>query len=509
MVPASFFVNNKGSITAFSPSGSGAVDVTVTAPGGTSLTSFADQFRYVPPPLVTGISPETGGHTGGTTVTITGADLAEATAVDFGASSASSFVVNSASSITAVSPPGTAGETLDVTVATTGGTSSTSAADRFRYLQTQPLRVTSLSPASGALIGSTPVIVRGSGFVGATAVAFGSSSATSFMVTSEHTISAVAPVGTGTVDVRVTTPEGVSPTSSADQFSYVSSPPTVEQLSPAEASEKGGTKVAIKGLHLTGATEVHFGSIPAKSFVVKPRGTVITAVDPSAELVGKATVDVTVTTPEGTSAITPADRFTYKLRPPIVTHLSVHRGPAVGGTTVVISGKSLIEPSAVDFGSVSATSFTSNADGSITATAPAETVGRVLVTVTTPAGVSGPGECTVFHEEGPESVPCPPHEEFTFDEPTITGVTPDTGPTAGGTAVTITGTGFGLGTTATAFHFGATALATSVDCTSITTCTAVTPARAPGTVNVKAKVVQAPGVAPSRSNPPADQFTYN
>lgn len=141
----------------------------------------------------------------------------------------------------------------------------------------------------------------------------------------------------------------------------------------------------------------------------------------------------------------------------------------------------------------------------------AELVGKatVNVTVTAPVGVSGPGECTVFHEEGPESVPCPPHEEFTFEEPTVTSVTPNTGSTAGDTTVTITGTGFGLGTTATAFHFGGTALATSVDCTSITTCTAVSPARAAGTVNVKAKIVAGPGVAPSRSNPPADQFTYN
>jgi hypothetical protein len=75
--------------------------------------------------------------------------------------------------------------------------------------------------------------------------------------------------------------------------------------------------------------------------------------------------------------------------------------------------------------------------------------------------------------------------------------------------VTITGTGFGVGTTATVFKFGKTILATSVDCTSITTCTAVTPAHAAGIVNIRAKVVAAPGVAASRSNPPADQFTYN
>ena len=45
---ASFTVNSATSITVFSPPGSaGIVDVTVTAPGGTSITSSADQFTYV------------------------------------------------------------------------------------------------------------------------------------------------------------------------------------------------------------------------------------------------------------------------------------------------------------------------------------------------------------------------------------------------------------------------------------------------------------------------------
>ncbi len=307
--------------------------------------------------------------------------------------------------------------------------------------------------------------------------------------------------------MTVTTPEGGSPTSSADQFSYVPSPPTVEKVSPVEAHEKGGTKIAIKGTNFIGATEVHFGSAPATSFVVNERGTGIVAVDPP---VGdKATVDVTVTTPEGTSAVTPADRFTYRLLAPIVSGLSIHKGPAAGGTTVNISGSSFVEVAAVDFGSVAATSFTVNSSGSITATSPAETVGRVKVIVTTPAGMSGPGECTIFNEHDPETVACPSHELFTFVEPTVTSVTPNNGPTSGGTTVAITGTGFAVGTGTTVFKFGKSLLATSVDCTSITTCSAVSPAHVAGTVDVRAKVVAAPDVLASRSNPPADRFTYN
>ncbi|WP_316682699.1 putative Ig domain-containing protein, partial [Ralstonia flaminis] len=57
-----FTVNSATSITATSPAGSaGVVDVTVTATGGTSATSAADQFTYVAPPI-TGATSATVAH---------------------------------------------------------------------------------------------------------------------------------------------------------------------------------------------------------------------------------------------------------------------------------------------------------------------------------------------------------------------------------------------------------------------------------------------------------------
>src|SRR5947209_10245093 len=82
-----FTVNGDTSITATSPAGqAGAADVTVIAPGGTSATNPGDQYTYTPPPAaqVTAISPGSGPSTGGTSVTITGTNLAGATAVSFG-----------------------------------------------------------------------------------------------------------------------------------------------------------------------------------------------------------------------------------------------------------------------------------------------------------------------------------------------------------------------------------------------------------------------------------------
>ncbi len=79
-------------IFVISPPGNelGMVDVTATSYGATSATSAADEFTYVPGPAVTGLSvpsgltPPSGAAEGGTTVTITGTNLANATAVDFG-----------------------------------------------------------------------------------------------------------------------------------------------------------------------------------------------------------------------------------------------------------------------------------------------------------------------------------------------------------------------------------------------------------------------------------------
>jgi len=113
----SFTVNSDTKITAYSPAGTGTVDVTVTTPGGTSATGPADHFTYIPAPMVTGVSPSSGPTLGGTTVAITGTSLNGATSVLFGSNAAASFSIDSDTRITAVSPAGTAG-TVDVTVTT-------------------------------------------------------------------------------------------------------------------------------------------------------------------------------------------------------------------------------------------------------------------------------------------------------------------------------------------------------------------------------------------------------
>uniref|UniRef100_UPI0025D7B112 IPT/TIG domain-containing protein n=1 Tax=Tardiphaga sp. TaxID=1926292 RepID=UPI0025D7B112 len=126
-------INSPTQITATSPTGSGTVDVTVTTAGGTSATSVNDRFTYIAAPTVTSVSPNSGPAAGGTTVTIVGTGfIVGASTVSFGGTPATGVTVNSTTSITATSPAGGTG-TIDVTVTTAGGTSATSANDRFTY----------------------------------------------------------------------------------------------------------------------------------------------------------------------------------------------------------------------------------------------------------------------------------------------------------------------------------------------------------------------------------------
>jgi len=221
---ASFKVDSPTTIEAVSPSGSGVADVTVTTERGTSATSSGDQFRYMPPPAVTSVSPNNGPQTGGTAVTITGQDFSGTTAVNFGATGASSFKVASPTTIEAVSPSGSGG--VDVTVSTPYGTSATSPADQFNYVP--PPSVTGVSPNNGPEGGGTAVTISGNNLSGVTSVRFGSANAQSFKVNSPTSIEAVSPGGRGTVDVTVSGPYGTSTANSGDHFTYNLPPESIQ-----------------------------------------------------------------------------------------------------------------------------------------------------------------------------------------------------------------------------------------------------------------------------------------
>jgi hypothetical protein len=309
---ASFTVNSDTSITAVSPAASGGtVDVTVTTAGGTSATSGADQFTFIAPPTVTGVSPNSGPLAGGDWVTVNGTHLATTTKVSIG-DNQTSFNVISDESLSVYIPAGESPETVGISVTTIGGTSAATSADQYTYLPPPPPpTVTGVSPSSGTALGGTTVTITGTGFTNAVYVSFGGYAAQSFTVNSDTSITAVAPATyyDETVDVTVQGSSFAwSATGAADLFTYADAAPTVTGVSPNMGTTAGGDTVTITGTGFTNAYSVYFGGVEATSFTVNSDGS-ITAVTPPGTA---GTVDVTVVNFGGTSLTGAADQFTYQ-----------------------------------------------------------------------------------------------------------------------------------------------------------------------------------------------------
>ena len=142
--------------------------------------------------------------------------------------------------------------------------------------------------------------------------------------------------------------------------------PAVTALSAASGPGTGGATVDVTGTGFTSGAVVRFGA--AKATGVSVLGS--TDIQVTAPR-GSGTVNVTVTTPGGTSATTAKDRYAY-LPGPTVTHISPARGPVKGGTAVTITGKGFAAGDTVAFGRTAATSVTIVSSTRIVAKAPAE-----------------------------------------------------------------------------------------------------------------------------------------
>ncbi len=458
----------------------GTVDISITTANGTTANTAADNYAYTAAgPSITSISPTTGSIGGGTIVTINGSGFTGATAVSFGGTPATTFTVNTDIKITATAPAHAAG-TVSISVTTPSGTSTDTSADNFVYGTVLPV-VTSVSPTGGPVGGGNTVTVNGTGFTGTTLVTFGGTAGTSVSVVNDTQLTVTAPPHlAGTVDLLVTTGSGTSSNTAADNYLYGAALPVITAVAPGSGPLSGGNTVTITGTGFTGATSVTFGGTAGSSLSVAS-DTSLTVVAPAH---AAGVVDIVVTTPIGSNTNTAADNYTYS-NAPFILSLSPAAGPTAGGTVVTISGVGFTGATGVTFGGTAATAYTVNSSTQITATAPAHSAGTVNVVVTGPDGSSPTDGAS---------------DDYLYGSgPSITSISPSSGPILGGTTVTITGTGF---TGATAVAFGSVA-ATSFTVVSDTQITAVSPAQGNGVVQVK--VTTALGTTADTS---ADNFTY-
>ena len=288
---ANFTVDSATQITAVVPMGATTGTITVSTPGGTATSPT--NFTVVAAPTISSFTPASGPV--GTSVVITGTAFTGATQVAFNGTAAT-FTVNSATQITATVPNGAT--TGTITVSTPGGTATSADVFTVTVAPVAPV-ITSFAPTSGPV--GTSVVITGSGFTGATAVAFNGTAATAFTVDSDTQITATVPAGATTGTISVTAPGGTA--TSADVFTVTVPTPAPTITSFAPTSGPVGTSVVITGTNLTGATQVSFNGTLATAFTVDS-DTQITATVPT----GATTGTISVSTPGGTA--TSVDVFT-------------------------------------------------------------------------------------------------------------------------------------------------------------------------------------------------------
>ncbi|MGH7777443.1 MAG: IPT/TIG domain-containing protein [Candidatus Dormibacterales bacterium] len=279
-----------------------------------------------------------------------------------------------------------------------------------------PPVITKFSPTAGT--DGASVIITGSGFTGATQVAFNGTAQPAFSVGTDAQITTSVPTGATSGTISVTGPggKGTSSTSFAVQPSITGFTPT---------SGTVGAGVTINGHGMTGATQVAFNGTAQTAFTVSGDSSISTTV-PS----GATSGTISVTTPGG--AATSAASFAVNSSPvPTITKFAPTSGSV--GATVVISGTGFTGASHVSFNGTAQTTYSVDSDTQISTSVPTG-ASTGTISVTTPGGTA--------HSSSSFTVTAPPTTS-------ISKFSPTSGPV--GTTVVITGSGF-TGTTAVSFN---------------------------------------------------------
>ena len=459
------------SLVATAPSGAGtvAVTVTVTLPGSDSATSTGvHNYVYVPAPTVTSVSPTSGPVSGGTDVTVTGTDFLPGARVFFGPSDGSSNLSAdlpaiptewlSATSLLVTSPPGVVGATNVVVVNPDSqyGVLASGAAGHFSYTGTAP-SVSSVVLSSGTSLGGVSVTVNGAGFLANADVEFVDAT---MVGASSNGVAVSTFSGGGTLNVASTAGFPVSGSVSVATSTGVA---VVSYTALTATAFTGAATISGGGTLATGGA---VSASTAAQNVVVNSDTKITATTP-AHPAGAVAVQVRNV---GGGVTTLASAYTFTAAPaPTVSSVVAASGSSLGGTPVTVTGTNFASGAAVFFGGARSPSAAVINPTTMSVAAPAHAAGVVAITVQLSDGQSASLGAAFTYSAAPA--------------PTITSVTPNTGP--GGTQITITGTGFANSQVVTA-HAAADALvsvgsapcdptATSGDSTCLTPVSGATP----------------------------------
>jgi hypothetical protein len=294
-----------------------------------------------------------------------------------------------------------------------------------------PPTIATVTPVSGPVAGGTSVTIAGANFRTGMSVKFGPNDATSISLNSATQMTVTTPPGpAGPVNVIVTNIEHEA-AQLVNGFTYVGaqSTPTISTISPTSGPQTGGVDILING---TGFMPGAIVNICGQQVVVlNLTATQIHTLTPAC---APGPVTITVTNPDGGTA-TLTDGFnSIATSTPTVTSVSPASGSPSGGTAVTINGTDFRAGATVTIGCAAATNVS--------------VVNATTITAVTPACAEGTGNVTVTNTDTGTGTLAGGFR-FGAPSPTVGGVSPNSGPSTGGTLVTITGTNFGAGAAVT------------------------------------------------------------
>lgn len=211
--------------------------------------------------------------------------------------------------------------------------------------------------------------------------------------------------------------------------------PQITGISPAGGPVDGKTPVTVTGSGFSGSTSVMFGEKAATSLKVL-NDSVLTVVAPP-HSAGSVPVSVTSEAGTGSTSVPPL-LYSYEESPlPRLSYISPASGPCDKSVTVTLTGSGFIGTEEVWFGDRLGHVTKITDDSHMEVQSPRASPGVVVIRLR-----NAHGSQPLFDPEVTYTCEYP--------LPEITGVSPSSGPTHGGTVVTITGSGLS-GTTGVRF----------------------------------------------------------
>ncbi len=195
--------------------------------------------------------------------------------------------------------------------------------------------------------------------------------------------------------------------------------PFIVSASPLNGPTVGSTLVTVDGAYLGGSGSVTLGGLPCTiTSYTNTRVKFLTPTGSGANL----PINLTV---EGKYVVTTPTTFSYD--PPALISVNPNHGPTVGGTAITLVG--------TNFGNQTATASVTIGGQP----ASVSSCNHTQIVCQLPAG-QGTNKAVVVTISGQPSLS---PVTFSYDGPTITNVSPNVGPTAGGIEITLTGSSFG------------------------------------------------------------------